>query len=76
MGKAPQSLPDQVIAVVRDEKVYRYFDPTVTLLARGDELIVVRPAKELPWAPRPGNPQRGRERRRRVIVRDRLHPGS
>lgn len=54
VGKAPQSLPDQVIAVVRDEKVYRYFDPTVTLLARGDELIVVRPSKELPWAPRPG----------------------
>ena len=54
VGKPPQSLPDQVIAVVRDEKVYRYFDPTVTLLARGDELIVVRPAKELPWAPRPG----------------------
>ena len=54
VGKAPQSLPDQVIAVVRDEKVYRYFDPTVSLLARGDELIVVRPARELPWAPRPG----------------------
>jgi voltage-gated potassium channel len=54
VGKQPQSLPDQVIAVIRDEKVYRYFDPTVTLLARGDELIVVRPAKELPWAPRPG----------------------
>ncbi len=27
VGKPPQSLPDQVIAVVRDEKVYRYFDP-------------------------------------------------
>ena len=54
VGKQPQSLPDQVIAVVRDEKVYRYFDPVVTLLARGDRLIVVRPAKELPWAPRPG----------------------
>ncbi len=54
VGKAPQSLPDQVIAVVRDERVYRYFDPTVTLLARGDQLIVVRPSKELPWAPRPG----------------------
>lgn len=54
VGQAPQSVPDQVIAVVRDEKVYRYFDPTVTLLARGDQLIVVRPAKELPWAPRPG----------------------
>jgi len=54
VGKPPQSLPDQVIAVVRDEKVYRYFDPVVTLLARGDRLIVVRPARELPWAPRPG----------------------
>lgn len=54
VGKPPQSLPDQVIAVVRDEKVHRYFDPVVTLLARGDRLVVVRPAKEQPWAPRPG----------------------
>jgi voltage-gated potassium channel len=54
VGKQPQSLPDQVIAVVRDEKVYRYFDPVVTQLARGDRLVVVRPARELPWAPRPG----------------------
>ncbi|MCW2756415.1 MAG: TrkA-N domain protein [Nocardioidaceae bacterium] len=54
VGKQPQQLPDQVIAVARDDKVYRYFDPTVTQLARGDRLIVVRPAKERPWAPRPG----------------------
>jgi len=54
VGKQPQSLPDQVIAVVRDEQVHRYFDPVVTRLARGDRLIVVRPSKELPWAPRPG----------------------
>jgi voltage-gated potassium channel len=54
VGKQPQRLPDQVIGVVRDEKVYRYYDPVVSLLARGDRLIVVRPAKELPWAPRPG----------------------
>jgi voltage-gated potassium channel len=54
VGKQPQQLPDQVIAVVRDERVYRYFDPVVTRLARGDQLVVVRPAKELPWAPRPG----------------------
>lgn len=54
VGKQPQSLPDQVIAVVRDEQVYRYFDPVVTQLARGDRLIVVRPSKEQPWAPRPG----------------------
>jgi len=54
VGKQPQSLPDQVIAVVRDGQVHRYFDPVVTQLARGDRLIVVRPARELPWAPRPG----------------------
>jgi voltage-gated potassium channel len=54
VGQQPQSLPDQVISVVRDENVYRYFDPVVSQLARGDRLIVVRPAKELPWAPRPG----------------------
>ena len=54
VGRQPQSLPDQVIAVVRDENVYRYFDPVVSQLARGDRLIVVRPARDLPWAPRPG----------------------
>ncbi|WP_323792039.1 potassium channel family protein [Nocardioides sp.] len=54
VGMQPQSLPDQVISVVRDEKVYNYFDPVVTRLARGDRLIVVRSARELPWAPRPG----------------------
>jgi voltage-gated potassium channel len=54
VGKQPQQLPDQVIAVVRDEQVFRYFDPVVSQLARGDRLVVVRPAKELPWAPRPG----------------------
>lgn len=54
VGKQPGQLPDQVIAVLRDDKVFRYFDPVVTQLARGDRVIVVRPAKELPWAPRPG----------------------
>lgn len=54
VGKQPQQLPDQVIAVVRDGQVHRYFDPVVTQLARGDRLIVVRPSQELPWAPRPG----------------------
>ena len=54
VGMQPQGLPDQVISVVRDEKVYNYFDPVVTRLARGDRLIVVRSARELPWAPRPG----------------------
>jgi voltage-gated potassium channel len=54
VGKQPQQLPDQVIAVIRDNTVHRYFEPVVTQLARGDRLIVVRPAQELPWAPRPG----------------------
>jgi voltage-gated potassium channel len=54
VGKQPQRLPDQVIAVVRDGTVHRYFDPAVTQLVRGDRLIVVRPSQELPWAPRPG----------------------
>jgi voltage-gated potassium channel len=54
VGKQPQALPDQVIAVVRDGTVHRYFDPAVTQLMRGDRLVVVRPAQELPWAPRPG----------------------
>ena len=54
VGKQPQQLPDQVIAVVRDGVVHRYFDPAVTQLVRGDRLVVVRPAEELPWAPRPG----------------------
>jgi voltage-gated potassium channel len=54
VGRQPQSLPDQVLAVVRDDVVHRYFDPAVTRLVRGDRLVVVRPAEELPWAPRPG----------------------
>ena len=54
VGKQPQHLQDQVLAVVRDDKVHRYFDPAVTQLARGDRLVVVRPSEELPWAPRPG----------------------
>ncbi|CAA9338705.1 MAG: Potassium channel protein [uncultured Nocardioidaceae bacterium] len=54
VGKQPQNLQDQVLAVVRDRQVHRYFDPVVTQLARGDRLVVVRPSEELPWAPRPG----------------------
>ena len=54
VGKQPTSLPDQVIAVVRDGTVHRYFDPAVTQLVRGDRLVVIRAAEELPWAPRPG----------------------
>lgn len=53
-GKQPQRLLDQVVAVVRDKVVYRYYDPTVTQLEPGDRLVVIRPAAETPWAPRPG----------------------
>jgi len=54
VGKPPQSLPDQVVAVIREGYVYRYYEPTVTQLQPGDRLIVIRPAEEQPWAPRPG----------------------
>lgn len=54
VGKAPQAMSDQVLAVVRESTVYHYYDPVVTQLMRGDRLVVVRPARELPWAPRPG----------------------
>ena len=54
VGKQPQQTADQVLAVVRDQKIHRYYDPAVTQLARGDRLVVVRPSEELPWAPRPG----------------------
>ena len=66
VGKQPQSLPDQVIAVVRDGAVHRYFDPAVTQLVRGDRLVVVRPAEELPWAPRPGTHGEARPPTRRT----------
>jgi voltage-gated potassium channel len=54
VGKPPASVPDRVVAVVRDGKVHRYYDSSVSVLAAGDRLIVVRPAKETPWAERPG----------------------
>lgn len=53
-GRSPRDLDDVAVAVVRGGEVYRYFDPTVSQLLRGDRVIVVRPAEELPWAPRPG----------------------
>ena len=66
VGKQPQSLPDQVIAVVRDENVYRYFDPTVTQLARGDRLIVVRPGQGAALGAASRHPRRGDRLRRRL----------
>ena len=66
VGQQPQSLPDQVIAVVRDENVYRYFDPVVTQLARGDRLIVVRPAQGAALGTAARHPRRGDRLRRRL----------
>jgi len=53
-GKSPRQLDDVAVAVVRGGEVYRYYDPTVAQLLRGDRVVVIRPAEELPWAPRPG----------------------
>ena len=76
VGKPPQSLPDQVIAVVRDEKVYRYFDPVVTLLARGDRLIVVRPGEGAAVGAAPRDPRRGAGRRGLSPQRVSAGPGA
>ncbi|MGI8710918.1 MAG: potassium channel family protein, partial [Acidimicrobiales bacterium] len=54
IGQQPQKLLDQVLAVVRDGEMFRYFDPTVTQLSPGDRVVVVRPSEETPWAARPG----------------------
>ncbi len=54
VGKQSSALPDRVVAVVRDGTVYRYYDSAVSVLTAGDRLVVVRPAKETPWAERPG----------------------
>jgi voltage-gated potassium channel len=53
-GQVPRQIDDLVIAVVRDGDALPYYSPAVGHLVRGDRVIVVRPAEELPWAPRPG----------------------
>jgi voltage-gated potassium channel len=53
-GRTPRQLDDVVIAVIRDEAVLPYHSPAIGHLLRGDRVIVVRSAEELPWAPRPG----------------------
>jgi voltage-gated potassium channel len=63
-GRTPRQLDDVVIAVIRDESVLPYHSPAIGHLLRGDRVIVVRSAEELPWAPRPGT------------SRDRDEPGS
>jgi voltage-gated potassium channel len=54
VGQVPRKLDDLVIAVVRDEQVLAYHSPAIGHLLRGDRIVVVRPAEEQPWAPRPG----------------------
>jgi len=53
-GRIPRQVDDLVIAVVRDGAALPYHSPAIGHLLRGDRIIVVRPAEELPWAPRPG----------------------
>ncbi|MDP9392757.1 MAG: potassium channel family protein [Actinomycetota bacterium] len=53
-GRSPRDCADLVVAVVRDGEVIRWFEPAAHQLIRGDRLVVVRPAEEAPWAPRPG----------------------
>jgi voltage-gated potassium channel len=53
-GRTTRQLDDVVIAVIRDESVLPYHSPAIGHLLRGDRVIVVRSAEELPWAPRPG----------------------
>jgi voltage-gated potassium channel len=54
VGQVPRKLDDLVIAVVRDGQVLPYHAPAVGHLVRDDRIVVVRPAEEQPWAPRPG----------------------
>jgi voltage-gated potassium channel len=54
VGQVPRKLDDLVIAVVRDEQVLPYHSPAIGHLLRDDRIVVVRPAEEQPWAPRPG----------------------
>jgi voltage-gated potassium channel len=54
MGQVPRKLDDLVIAVVRDTQVLPYYSPAIGQLLRDDRIVVVRPAEEQPWAPRPG----------------------
>jgi voltage-gated potassium channel len=54
VGQVPRKLDDLVIAVVRDDQVLPYHSPAVGHLLRDDRIVVVRPAEEQPWAPRPG----------------------
>ena len=53
-GRSPRQCDDLVVSVVRDGQVMRWYDPGAGHLLRGDTLVVIRPAKETPWARRPG----------------------
>jgi voltage-gated potassium channel len=54
VGQVARKLDDLVIAVVRDGDVLPYHSPAIGHLLRDDRIVVVRPAEEQPWAPRPG----------------------
>lgn len=54
VGLRPDALPDRVLAVIRGGSLMHWFDPGLGSIERGDRVVVVRPAEEKPWAPRPG----------------------
>lgn len=60
-GRVPRQLEDIVVAVIRDDDVLPYHSPAIGQLVRGDRVIVVRPADEIPWAGRPGAQHRPEE---------------
>lgn len=49
-GRAPKQIDDVVLAVLRDGDMLPYHSPAIGHLLRGDRIIVVRPAEELPWS--------------------------
>ena len=68
VGKPPQSLPDQVIAVVRDEKVYRYFDPVGHPAGPRRPADRRTPGQGAALGAPPGHPRRGTGLRGRLVV--------
>ena len=42
VGRSPSDVEERVMAVVRNQTLRRYYDPTVAVLEPGDQLVVVR----------------------------------
>ena len=49
VGKSPaEIIGERILAVVRNKTLRRFYDPTVATLQTGDQVVVVRPAREEP----------------------------